>query len=252
MILRAMRSEWIKLRTVALTWVLATITIALPLLVSLLTAFFQADDFGYDSVRMIDNIVGPLTLTALLHAVLAATTVTTEFGFNTIRPTFVAIPRRGTVVAAKAVVGALLAGLLTTAVVTVQVVGSLLIADAQGAEVAVGDVPTAVPALVGAVVLAMLMALAGLGVGMVVRSTPGAITLLLAWPLVGEGLVGGIIGAISDSDTVGRWLPFQAGFRMMQLESFDGPSRVVSGLVFGVTAAALFALGDWLVQRRDA
>ncbi|HAP77207.1 MAG TPA: hypothetical protein DCR14_14125 [Acidimicrobiaceae bacterium] len=252
MILRAMRAEWIKLRTVTVTWVLAAITVALPLLVSLLTAFFQADDRGYDSRRMMENITGSLSLTALLHAVLAATTVTTEFGFNTIRPTFVAVPRRGVVVAAKALVGVLLAGGLTAAVLVVQVVGSLVIADAQGAEVAVGDVPTAVPAMVGAVVLAMLMALAGLGVGMVLRSTPGAVTLLLAWPLLGESLIGGIIGVITDSEEVMRWLPFQCGFRLVQLELFEGPSRPVSGFVFGAVAAGLLALGGWLVQRRDA
>jgi len=129
------------------------------------------------------------------------------------------------------------------------------LAEGQGASINFGEVSTAVPALVGAVVLAGLMSLAGFGLGLLTRSTPAAISILIVWPLIAEGLIGGLIGVITGWQNVAQWMPFNAGIRIVFVNVADdpgGPSRVISGLYFGGVAALLAAIGAVAVNRRDA
>jgi len=128
------------------------------------------------------------------------------------------------------------------------------IAEGQGANIDFGDVPTAVPALVGTVVLAGLMSLAGYGLGLITRSTPAAISILIVWPLIAEGLIGNLIGVITGWENVGSWMPFQSGIRLVFLDSggIDGPSRLMAGFYFGGVAALLAVVGAIFVNRRDA
>lgn len=251
--IRLLHAEWIKLRTVTMNWVLTTIALAFPLVVTLLTAFFRGDDSDFSTRQLVEVATGSSFVTVLLLGVVAAAGITGEFGFGTIRPTFAATPRRPRVMVAKGVVAVVLAVVVQAVVVLVAVGVGGVISDARGYTTNLGDVPTAVPALTGAVALAGLMALAGFGLGMVVRSTPAAVAVLILWPLMAEALVGGLLGLLLDSENVANWLPFRAGFNLPAVEVFgDGPSRLVSGLYFGGVALALALLGGWLVNRRDA
>ena len=214
-----LHAEWIKLRTVTMNWVLGIIAGAFPLAVTLLTAYFNGDS--------------------------------SEFG--TIRPTFAATQQRLRVVVAK---GAVVVLATTTLATVVQLVGwfaGSAIARGRGATIDLAEVPTAVPAMVGAVVLTALMSLAGYGFGLITRSTPVAVSILIVWPLIAEGLVGGLLGLATDNDDIPRWMPFQAGIRLALVELVDdGPSRLMAGGYFGAVALLLVALGAWAVNRRDA
>ena len=53
-----LRSEWIKLRTVRMNWVLAIIAIGFPLVVTLLTAFFEGDKDGFKSRDLVSTLTG--------------------------------------------------------------------------------------------------------------------------------------------------------------------------------------------------
>ncbi len=254
-----LRAEWIKLRTVTMNWVLGIIAVVFPLLVTLLTAFFRGDDTGqFDSLKSDDLasvLTGTAIVSALLCGVIAAASITGEYGFGTIRPTFAATPRRLHVVVAKGIVAILVAVVMLT---IVQLVGWFVgsaIANGRGADVRLADSPTAVPAMVGVVVLCALMSLVGYALGMLTRSTPAAVSILIVWPLIAEGLVGALVGLMFDSDTVPRWMPFQAGIRMAIVGDGDeglGPSRLGAGLYFGLFSLALATLGAWIVNRRDA
>jgi ABC-2 type transport system permease protein len=247
-----LRAEWIKLRTVTMNWVLGIIALAFPLVVTLLTAFFRGDE-DFTAQQLLETLTGTSFVPVLLLGVIAAANITSEFGFGTIRPTFAATPRRLRVLLAKAVVVVAVGLTIEAVVVVVGTVAGKALAQGQGSTIDFGEAPTATAALVGIVVLAGLMALAGLGIGMLVRNTPGAIAILILWPLLVEGLVGALLTLVFDSDTPLRWLPFRAGFRMAQLNFVDdGPSRLVSGLYFGAVAVAIAAAGAWLVNRRDA
>jgi hypothetical protein len=128
------------------------------------------------------------------------------------------------------------------------------LAEGQGAIIDFGRVSGSDAAVVGAVVYAGLISLAGYGLGLITRSTPVAISVLIVWPLIAEGLIAGLIGVISGWKNVQGWMPFQAGFRLwfVGIDDLDGPSRIVGGLYFGGVALALTAIGAVAVNRRDA
>lgn len=249
-----LRSEWIKLRTVRMNWALAIIAVAFPLVVTLLTAYFEGDKDGFKTSDLVATLTGTTVVSALLCGVIAAASITSEFGFGTIRPTFAATPKRMNVILAKGVVVVVATMMLATVVVLIGwFVGSTL-ATGQGTDIDLADVPTAVPAMIGVVVLTGLMSLAGYGLGLITRSTPVAVSILIVWPLIAEGLVGALLGVVSGNDNIGSWMPFQAGIRMAIVDEFGdgGPSRLQSGFYFGAVALALTAIGSWFVNRRDA
>jgi ABC-2 type transport system permease protein len=251
-VIALVRSESIKLRTVVMHWVLLTIALAFPLVVTLLTAFFNGDDDGWSARQLVEVLSGTSFLAVLLIGVTAAASVTGEFGFGTIRPTFTATPKRANVIAAKALVLVAAALAVQTAVVVIGSLVGTLIAEGRGATVDLGSVDAGINTLIGSIVLAGLMAVMGLGLGLLVRSTPAAVAALILWPLLVENLLGGLLGLIFDNTNVASWMPFRAGFSMATLEPFDGPSRLVAGIYFGAVAVALLALGTWSVNRRDA
>lgn len=247
-----LRSELIKLRTVVMHWVLIVIAFAFPLVITLLTAFFNGDDVGYDARQLVEVLTGSSFLAVLLIGVTAAASVTGEFGFGTIRPTFTATPRRERVVVAKAVVLVGVALLVQLLVVAVGWLVGSQIAEGRGATIDLGSVDAGINAIVGTIVLAVLMALVGLGLGLLVRSTPAAVAALILWPLLVENLLGGLLGLIVDDQGIAAWMPFRAGFGIASLETFEGPSRLVGGIYFAAVALGLVALGAWSVRRRDA
>jgi ABC-2 type transport system permease protein len=248
-----LRSEWIKLRTVTMHWVLAVIALAFPLVVTLLTAVFNGDSSEFSANDLISVLTGTTVVASLLCGSLAAASITGEFGFGTIRPTFAATPKRLKVIAAKIVI---IVSFTIELAIVIQLIGWYVggaIARGQGATIELGDVPTGVPAMVGAVVLTALMTLAGFGLGLLTRSTPVAVAVLIVWPLIAEGLVGQLLVLATDNENVRNWMPFQAGIRLILVDGAgDGPSRLVSGIYFGAVATALTAMGAWLVNRRDA
>ena len=249
-----LRSEWIKLRTVAMNWVLAIIAVAFPLVVTLLTAFFEGDKDGFKGRDLVSTLTGTTVVTALLCGVIAAASITSEFGFGTIRPTFAATPKRLNVVVAKGLVVVLATTILATVVVVIGWFAGSAIATARGANMTLEYWPTTVPAMVGVVVLTGLMSLVGYGFGMMTRSTPVAVAILIVWPLIAEGLVGALLALVTGNDNIRAWMPFQAGIRLALVDSFGdgGPSRLVSGFYFGLVGLAIAGLGSWAVNRRDA
>ncbi|MGB8862219.1 MAG: ABC transporter permease [Ilumatobacteraceae bacterium] len=249
-----LRSEWIKLRTVTMHWVLSIIALAFPLVVTLLTAYFNGDSNEFSANDLISVLTGSTVVSSLLCGALAAASITGEFGFGTIRPTFAATPNRWKVVVAKGIV---VVGFTIALAAVVQLVGWYVggpIAEARGATIDLGEVPTGVPAMVGAVLLTALMTLAGYGLGLLTRSTAVAVAVLIVWPLIAEGLVGQLIVLATDNEKIRNWMPFQAGIRLAIVDTFGdgGPSRLAAGIYFGAFTMALTAIGAWLVNRRDA
>ncbi|MEI8238248.1 MAG: ABC transporter permease [Actinomycetota bacterium] len=253
--IRALRSEWIKMRTLAMNWVLTIVAIVFPLVITLITALVRGKDAEFDMRNLLDVLTGTSRVSVLLLMVVAAVTITNEYAYGTIRPTFAAMPKRGHVMAAKAVLVVIYAMVVQALVVLVGVGAGAAIARSKGATMELSSVPTATPALVGAVLLAGLSALLGLGVGMLLRSTPLSVTLLIIWPLIVETLIGGLLVLITKNEHLLDWLPFRAGFQMSTIDTIGilgGPSRLVGGIYFGLVALGVALLGALTVQRRDA
>lgn len=252
MVIATVRSEWVKLRSVRLHFVLALIGIVIPLAVVVLTAIFAGTD-SVDARDLASLVTGSSVVTALMVGVIGATGITSEYGFGTIRVTFTATPRRIRVVAAKMIVAALVAIVVQTVVVVVSFVAGAVLLDARGAEVDVsGQLGGVLPALVGMVAFSSIMAWLGLGLGLVVRATPAAVAILVLWPLLVESLIGAILVAAGADDAF-DWLPYAAGFGLIALDPGGQPlGRIGGGLYFAAWTLAVVGAGAVLAQRRDA
>ena len=91
----------------------------------------------------------------------SAASITSEFGFGTIRPTFSATPKRIRVIVAKGLVVVAATTVLASVVIAVGWFAGSALAAGRGATIDLERAPTAVPAMIGAVVLTGLMALVG-------------------------------------------------------------------------------------------
>jgi ABC-2 type transport system permease protein len=252
-----LRSEWIKTRTIRMNWVLFIIAVVFPLLVAGLFAGFSDTEnlLALDQFRIVS---GGIIVTSMLLGVIGATGITGEYGFNTIRPTFAATPRRVRVVAAKAVVAAAVA-LVVGVVVTVAgltlvntLVRSRVDASVPDSALDVTSVDDFFAASLGIVVFCALLGLFGLAIGLIIRSTPAAVATIVLWPLLVENIVASILGGLGV-DNPGKWMPYLAGTNLWRVGDFnDTLGRWVGGLYFAGVTLVLLVLGTLIVNRRDA
>ncbi|MEO6126043.1 MAG: ABC transporter permease [Ilumatobacteraceae bacterium] len=244
-----MRSEWIKVRTVRVNYVLGMIAGAFPIIVVALIAALTSDE--QDVARnLVGAVTGTMVLTSLLLGVIGALNLTSEFSHNTIRATFAAAPQRIRVLLAKAIV-TLVSTLVIAAIIefVTYLVGSLIISS-RNADVVLDGSDKA--ALIGAVVLAGLLSMLGFGLGLLIRNSPATITLLILWPLLLESILQGVLRAAGVEDPT-PWLPYTSAILMANpdLNSSD-PSRLHGGLYLGSVVIGLIIVGLAVNKRRDA
>ena len=134
--------------------------------------------------------------------VMAALAVTTEYRFSTIRATFLAVPSRTKALLAKTTVVALLGGLIGT----LAAFGSWGIAKiiTPEAELALNSA-YAWRAVAGVGLIYAISSVIAVAVGTFIRHSAGAISLLLIYSQLVEGLVQ-LIPNVGDD--IYKWLPF--------------------------------------------
>jgi ABC-2 type transport system permease protein len=170
--------------------------------------------------------------------------VTSEYRFGTIRPTFLFNPERAHVLAAKVVVGALAGiafGVLGEAIGGA--VGYAILAG-RGITVVLGRGDLLLLTLGGLAGVALWGAL-GVGVGAIIHNQVGAIIILLAWGLVVDNLLFGLV------PSVGRFVPARAADALMGLRVHHLLSPGIGAIVLIAWAAALVAIGIALSVRQD-
>ncbi|AXB46330.1 hypothetical protein [Amycolatopsis albispora] len=141
--------------------------------------------------------------------VLAALAVTTEYRFGTIRTTFQAVPHRGSALLAKTVVVALLA----LVVGEIAGFGSWGIATLLQPEADLALNTTAEWINVAGIgPVFALAAVVAVAVGILIRHSAGAISLLLIYNLAVEGLVP-LIPSIGDD--IHKWMPFNVAHKFI-------------------------------------
>ena len=260
---QALRSEWVKLRTVrSTTWSLLLFVGISILFTSLLTSGSSTEGgspgHGGDNDIVMDSLAGTW-FGAIAAAVLAVLVITSEYSTGMIRTTFAANPRRRTVLAAKTlVVGGvvLLVGLATSAA-CFQVGQWFLRGNGFNYE---GGYPAvtladedALRAVLGTGVYLGLLAVFSLGVGAVLRHTAGAITLVLASLLAPVIALNFLPESIAD--WVEKYCLMGAGLAIQQtVERDDNIGLSPAGGLAVVTAYAVIALVIALaaIDRRDA
>jgi ABC-2 type transport system permease protein len=240
----ALRSESMKLASLRSTKGLIALTLAVNLLTSWAVAMWATDE-----VLVVSRVfVYPGVFTAVIAAIAGSLMLTAEAQHGTLAIALTAQPARWVIAASKATI-ATAGGLVLAAVgMTAGAVAAIAVG------LPAGDT-SAVPATASAALLfTALAAVLGLGVGMIVRSTAGAISGLLVWWFVAENLILRLAPV-----EVGRFLPFDAGTRLLQVGgAYNTPAvldaqlaRPQLALVFGAYAAAAMVSGTLLLYRRD-
>ena len=182
---RALHAEWTKQRTVAGTgWLLlgaTALTIALGAIVAGVVSYASTGS-GEDLTKL--SLTG-VYLGQAVVAILAVQTIGGEYSTGMIALTLTAMPRRHTVLAAKAaVLSALVVGAGAVAVLVSILLGRLILpangfTATHGYELlSLGHGPT-LRAAAGSVIYLALIALLSLGIATVVRDTAVAIGLVL-------------------------------------------------------------------------
>jgi len=256
----ALRAEWTKLRTVASTGWLLLGAVAVTIAVSVITS----SALSCTSSAGCHPDVTKLSLTGVdvgqaIVAVVAVLAVTGEYSTGLIRTTLTAMPRRGTVLAAKAAVvtGPVLAA--GAAAVLGSVLAGRLILPGHGYSPAhgypglsLGD-GVVLRAAAGSVLYLALIALLSLGVATAVRDSGAAtgiiLGLLYLFPILGQ-----VIGSPSWQRHLEQIGPMTAG---TQIQASTGlgtlPISPWAGLgVLAAWAAAALLAGGLLLRLRDA
>lgn len=239
-----LHSEWIKLRTVTSHLVLVILALVFPIGLSALVVMLSDAD-GINEDLLIGSLTGAGVLSALLVGVIGVLSFAQEQTHGTLRVTFAATPQRLRVLIAKAVmmvVGG--AGLAVFVLVVGTALGTAILSTR--------DVETSIYPAVSAsfVVFTALLALLGLALGMLTRNTPVAIVLLIAWPLLIENLVAGLLSLVIDD--VFRFMPFFGAVNSLVVEGGDEGFGRVGGLAYlGVWVLVLLVLGVLATEKRD-
>jgi regulation of enolase protein 1 (concanavalin A-like superfamily) len=219
-----------------------------------------------DGVR--ESLTG-IPLGVMVIIAVAVLFITSEYRQGMIRTTFAASPRRGRLLAAKAIV----VGATTFVVGVVASAASVLLAlpilRANGLAPPVFQDPSlsdglVLRAIVGTAAVLALVAVLGLAAGAILRRSPGAIVVVVL-PLLIPQLIAGVLPLAAA-----RWLMLAtpaAGFSIQQttVQRYDFVSSICLpedgcfttgpwvgfGVLCAYTAVAL-AAGFWLLRRRDA
>jgi hypothetical protein len=251
-----LRAEWTKLRSVRSTWWLLLLGVAMTIGFSVLICAGTTTDSGAAT----DDDVVAISLTGLYlgqiaFIVLGVLAVSSEYRTGTIRTTFTAVPKRGMVMTAKAiVVGSvvLVSGLLASLVSFV--IGQALLGGNGYIDVSLAD-STALRAVIGGGIYLAVLALLGLGIGALLRNPSGAIAAAIGI-LLGPVLLAAFLPSGAQI-TVLELAPTTAGLAIVNSVAdsttlWPGQLAPAAGFaLFCAYAAVTFAAASVLVRRLD-
>jgi ABC-2 type transport system permease protein len=254
----ALHAEWTKMRTTpgAVWLALATLVLTAGLSAATAAATSYTPGAHQDPTKI--SLTG-IDLGQVTVAILAVLTISGEYSTRMIATTLTAIPRRTTMLAAKAtVVTAVVLAAAIGAVLASVLAGRLLLpgngfTTAHGyALMSLGDGPT-LRAAAGSVLYLALIGLLGLGIGTVVRDSATAIGTILAllylFPIIAS--------AISDPHWqrhLQQASPMDAGLAIQNTTNLHGlPIGPWAGLgVLAAWAAVAILAGTLTLRLRDA
>jgi len=246
----AIRSEWIKVRSVRATPIFVGLTAVVGVAMALILGkALKTDPYDHLPFTIGNTFLVSSWLTTLFAVVAGTLLFTTEVQHGTLAGSLTARPSKAVLVGAKSITAAALGFVMGA----LGIVGGLVGGVASGMDT--GDMSHAVSGTAWALVLTTFAAVLGLGVGLVVRHSAAAVTTVLIWALAVETLVRGMVPA-----TVSRLLPFTAAHGLLGTRSAaDTPetlaaafSSIGNAAVVGCWAAGAVAIGTALLIRKDA
>lgn len=211
-----LHAEWTKIRTVRSTvWTLLPALVLTPLIAYYAGSGF-ADSYGSDRFDPLFPTFYSLTLGQLALAVFGVLAIGAEFSSGSIRSSLIAVPGRTLLFGSKIAVVALT--VLGFGLLTVPATFFAAQAGLGPKRVALGD-PGVAQAMIGAICYLILICLLATGLTAMLRSSIGALVILL--PLLFLGGAG--LGNIPQIRAYAQYLPDQAGMVIMHLTVPDDP-----------------------------
>lgn len=248
------RSEWTKARSLRSVGLTVALTIACAVGFGVLISSGQArqyaelpaaDRAAFDPTYV--SLIGSFALAQLAIGGLGVLSVTSEYATGTIRPTLAAVPRRGRLLAAKAVVLGVVALVVANVAVFAAYFAGQPTLSGMGAPSSTVDDPHVLRALLGAGWWLTAVALLGVGFGMILRSTVGAFTVVVASTLL-IPLLANVLPT-----WFATWWPTVAGQQVMRVVPEPGAMSPWAGIAWMYAAvAAVLLVGYACLRTRDA
>lgn len=267
----ALRYELTRIRTIRSTWWLTGIAVVLGLLISTGFSWAVSHDFGQGNAPTGEDLefLGPAVVTQLagvglpcllgfVVAIMGIFAWGHEYRHGMIRASLTALNSRSALWLAKYVVVAV--WVAATVFVTMLLSGAIgwVFLHDNGITIFTVDTWQVIGREIGYVLALTWMAMAFTAI---TRSQAFALVMIFLWPLLVESLIAGIfalVPGLKDHIDLLRFLPFQAGLRMIDIATDDGgffgdPLSAGGGfVVFGGVCAVLMALSWVLFGKRDA
>lgn len=245
----AVRSEWIKLTTLRSNVTILAMTPIIGVLLSwILAVFVEIDPDTNQPYNIAETFLFSTWLTTVLAAIAGILMFTSEVQHGTMATVMTAQPARWVTVAAKTSIAACF-GLAMGALGMIGGLSGTLLGGLES-----GDTSEMPAKVLWGLFVATLAPILGLGIGMILRHSAAAVSILLIWVFVLENIVRTLIPA-----NVHRFLPFSAANGLLGTATgTDTPemiaaelSRVQDAFLFGGYVVAALAVGTVLLSRRD-
>ena len=246
----ALRSEWIKMRSLRSTPGLLVAVVAIGVMLSwILATFVKTDPDTHLPFTIGQTFVFSTWLTMVLAIVMGALSFASEVQHGTLATAITTQPARWVIVAAKAVVSAGLGLAMGVLGMAAGLGGAIL------GGLAAGDMSGSLATAGWGLLLTALAPMLGLGIGMIVRHSAAAVTGVLVWALVIENLVK-TFAPVNFT----RLLPFSAAAGLLGIKTAGDSAETLAAALTRVQDAFLFsgyvalaiAIGTALLYRNDA
>jgi hypothetical protein len=246
-VIRLVHGELVKLRTTWAWKLLLGLAVVVTAGIVVSTIYFGSRPnlpaaFHPDTVAGLSNVYGEIGNAYPFAVLLGVLGMTTEYRYQLVTTTFLAVPRRGRAIIAKMLAYLVAGAGFAAATVAATALTAAITLPALGYRITVPGVP--LPLILGgeAVVIALAAVLG------VVRNQVGALVGAMAWLYLVEGLV------LPNAPSIGRWLPGGAARAVLGL-STPGSAGLLApwaGVVlFLGYAVVLGTVGWWFAVRRD-
>jgi hypothetical protein len=246
----AIRSEWIKLRSLRSNRYIFGLTGLIGVVMSwVLATFVKTDPYEHLPFTVSNSFMTSTWLTTMLAIIVGILMFTSEVQHSTLANSVAAQPARWVTVAGKTIVAAAF-GVVMGAAGMIAAFGA---AVASGMDM--GDTSSMAATAAWGLLLTSLAAVFGVGLGMIIRHSAAAVSLALVWAFVIENLIRSKAPASAS-----RFLPFSAANGLLSIRSAGDTTETLAAalshaqdaFLFAGFAAAAVVAGTALLYRRDA
>ena len=251
---KVITAEWLKLITLRSSWITITLGIGALALMGGVIGFFVNRDWDHmrpgrqAAFDAVGTSLSGAQFTQLAIGVMGVLFVTGEYGTGMIRSTLTAVPKRLPVLWGKALVFGAITLVLTE---IASFVGFFVGQATLGTHAVTLSSDGALRAVIGTGLYLTVVALIGIALGFIIRSTAGGIAALVAILLVLPGVVS--ILPETWQTNISPYLPSNAGAALYDLHPESTSLAPWNGFaVFCLYATAALVAAAIVLKRRDA